>query len=294
MWILLAILSALSLGVYDIFKKVSVVKNNVLSVLFWNTAFCALLMSPFIIKDVVNGAPIFYGRPEAHLYILLKSAIVLASWTLGYFSMKHLPLTITGPIGASRPVIVLMGAMLIFGERLNFMQSIGVALGFFSLFYISKLGKKESTGIAGSTLYLWLAIGSTIFGAISGLYDKYLLKQYEPLQVQAWYGLYQTIIMGITMLIIKKVHPAANSAKFTWKWSILGIAVFLTVADMAYFYALSSPDAMISIVSMIRRGSVLVSFLYGIVILKEQNVKAKLIDLGVLLIALTLLVFASI
>ena len=50
---------------------------------------------------------------------------------------------------------------------------------------------------------------------------------------------------------------------------------------------------MIAIVSMIRRGSVIVSFFYGVIALREKHVKAKLIDLCVLLAGLILLVIGS-
>ena len=63
-----------------------------------------------------------------HKYIVLKAFIVLTSWVLGYFGMKHLPLTIVGPINATRPVMVLVGALLFFGERLNLWQWAGVML----------------------------------------------------------------------------------------------------------------------------------------------------------------------
>ena len=46
MWIILAIASSLCLGIYDIFKKLSLNGNNVLTVLFLNTLFGTLLMSP--------------------------------------------------------------------------------------------------------------------------------------------------------------------------------------------------------------------------------------------------------
>lgn len=292
MWVILAIASALLLGCYDIFKKISVASNNVLAVLFWNTFFCALLLSPFIVLDFIHGHPVFGGDTSAHLWILLKSAIVLASWTLGYFSIKHLPLTISGPISATRPVIVLVGALLIFSESLNMLQSCGVALGFFSLFFISRLGKKESATPRAS-MWLWMAVGATVFGAISALYDKYLLRIYEPLQVQAWYSFYQCIIMGAAIAVIRRFYAPARNVPFRWKWTIPCIALFLSAADMAYFYALSDGSSMISVVSMIRRGSVLVSFTFGILALHEKHLKAKLIDLAVLLIGLVLLVLGS-
>ena len=292
MWVILALTSALLLGCYDIFKKMSVASNNVLGVLFWNTFFCALLLCPFIIADFINGTPVFDGNPTAHLHILLKSAIVLVSWTLGYFSIKHLPLTISGPISATRPVLVLIGALLIFSENLNMLQSFGVALGFFSLFFISRLGKKESSA-PRTSMWLWMAVGATLFGAVSALYDKYLLRIYEPIQVQAWYSLYQCIIMGTVIAIIRRFYAPARNTPFRWRWTIPCIAVFLSAADMAYFYALSDDSYMISVVSMIRRGSVIVSFAFGVIALHERHVKAKLLDLIILLAGLVLLVLGS-
>ena len=290
MWILLAVMSSMCLGVYDIFKKLSLGGNNVLTVLFFNTLFGALLMSPILVLTVADGSIGFGGDPMGHLYIFIKSLIVLSSWTMGYYAVKNLPLTITGPINATRPVLVLLGALLIFGETLNALQWVGILLGFCSLFFISRLGSKEGFSVKHS-VWLWLMLGATVMGAVSGLYDKFLLRLYEPLQVQAWYSLYQCVIMGTVVMIIKRVSH--DTTPFVWRWTIPCIALFLTIADVAYFYSLSIDGSMISVVSMIRRGSVLVSFLYGVAVLREKNVKMKLIDLSILLVGLICLVLGS-
>ena len=290
MWILLAVMSSMCLGVYDIFKKLSLGGNNVLTVLFFNTLFGALLMSPILVLTVADGSIGFGGDPMGHLYIFIKSLIVLSSWTMGYYAVKNLPLTITGPINATRPVLVLLGALLIFGETLNALQWVGILLGFCSLFFISRLGSKEGFSVKHS-VWLWLMLGATVMGAVSGLYDKFLLRLYEPLQVQAWYSLYQCVIMGTVVMIIKRVSH--DTTPFVWRWTIPCIALFLTIADVAYFYSLSIDGSMISVVSMIRRGSVLVSFLYGVAVLREKNVKMKLIDLSILLLGLICLVLGS-
>ena len=143
MWILLAVCSAIGLGFYDIMKKLSVRENNVPVVLFLNTVFGTMLMAPVIITGVLNGDPGLGNTFTGHLQIVLKAVIVLSSWILGYFAIKHLPLTIQGPINASRPVLVLVGALIIFGERLNIWQWAGVSLGFLSLFMISRIGATE-------------------------------------------------------------------------------------------------------------------------------------------------------
>lgn len=290
MWLLLAIFSALGLGFYDIFKKLSVKDNNVLLVLFLNTVFGTLLLSPVIIIGIAHGYWGLGGTVEAHLKIVLKAVIVLSSWVLGYYAIKHLPLTIQGPINATRPVVVLVGALLIFGERLNLLQWVGIILGFASLYFISRIGSKEGFSMKHSK-WLWMSIGAMVLGAVSALYDKYLLRSYNPAEVQAWYSLYQCVIMGVIVMIMIKGH--GNAQPLIWRWSIPCISLFLTAADLAYFYSLSYPESMISIVSMIRRGSVVVSFLFGMVVLHERNIRAKAIDLCLLLLSLALLIIGA-
>ena len=292
MWVLLATVSALCLGLYDVMKKLSLDRNNVLGVLFLNTLFGSLVMLPIIIAGVSHGNYGFGNSLAGHGFILIKSFLVLASWLLGYAGIKHLPLTIAGPVNASRPVIVLVGALLIFGERLNMWQWAGVILGFWSLFFISRVGGREGFSLKSSK-WVWMAIGATTLGAVSALYDKYLLSKFEPLEVQAWYSLYQLIIMGVTVWIIMHIDKGSSSTPLRWRWTIPLISVFLTVADIAYFYSLSLDGSMISVVSMIRRGSVIVSFFYGVIALHEKNIRLKLIDLTVLLIGLSFLVIGS-
>ena len=294
MWIFLALVSALCLGCYDVFKKLSVKGNDVAMVLMLNSVFQTMFMSPVIIGEVAQGSFGLGDSVHGHLLILVKAVIVLSSWLLGYFAIKHLPLTIQGPINASRPVMVLVGALLIFGERLNLLQWVGILLGFASLYFIARIGSREGFSLKHSR-WLWMAIGATVLGAISALYDKFLLQYYRPTDVQAWYSLYQCIIMTATLLILRRCSPAMRreSGGFRWRWTIPFISVFLTVADLAYFYSLSIDGAMISVISMVRRGSVIVPFIYGVLVLHEKNVRAKAVDLGVLFLSLILLVIGS-
>lgn len=294
MWIFFALVSALCLGCYDVFKKLSVKGNDVAMVLMLNTVFQTMFMSPVIIGEVAQGSFGLGDSVHGHLLILVKAVIVLSSWLLGYFAIKHLPLTIQGPINASRPVMVLVGALLIFGERLNLLQWVGILLGFASLYFIARIGSREGFSLKHSR-WLWMAIGATVLGAVSALYDKFLLQYYRPTDVQAWYSLYQCIIMTATLLILRRCSPAMRreSGGFRWRWTIPFISVFLTVADLAYFYSLSIDGAMISVISMVRRGSVIVPFIYGVLVLHEKNVRAKAVDLGVLFLSLILLVIGS-
>lgn len=139
MWLLLAFCSAALLGFYDVFKKKSLSNNAVLPVLALNTLFSSIILFRSSCCHTLHRRcykTLFLctdsGGWEVHKFILLKSFIVLSSWAFGYFGMKHLPLTIVGPINATRPVMTLVGAMLIFGERLNLYQWIGVFMAVIS------------------------------------------------------------------------------------------------------------------------------------------------------------------
>lgn len=292
MWIAFAFISAFCLGFYDIFKKLSVRGNNVPVVLLLNTLFGTLLMSPVFITAFRTGEWGLAGGLQGHLLVSLKAVIVLSSWILGYFAIKHLPLTIQGPINASRPVMVLLGAILIYGEQLNWVQWAGMLMGVASLFFISRLGSREGFSFRHSA-WLWMSIGATVLGAVSALYDKFLMRHYQATDVQAWYAMYQFVLMSVIVIVLRSVAPNHAGGRFHWSWAIPCISIFLTVADLAYFYCLSQPGAMISVVSMIRRGSVIIPFLYGVVVLHEKNVRRKALDLGVLLVSLILLVIGS-
>lgn len=294
MWLLLAFTSAALLGFYDVFKKKSLKDNAVLPVLFLNTFFSSLIFLPFILLSAyapdILGETIFNVPVvgwEAHKFIIIKSFIVLSSWIFGYFGMKHLPLTIVGPINATRPVMVLVGAMLIFGERLNLYQWIGVMLAFLSFFMLSRSGKKEGIDFKHNKWILFIVLAA-ITGAVSGLYDKYLMKQLNPMLVQSWYNVYQVFIMCPILLLLWWPKRKATTP-FRWDWTIILISIFLSAADFVYFYALSYDESMISIVSMIRRGSVVVSFTFGALLFREKNLKSKAIDLILVLIGMIFL-----
>lgn len=298
MWLLLAFLSAALLGFYDAFKKQSLRDNAVLPVLFLNTMFSSLIFLPFILLSVfaphVLGGTMFNVPVvgwEVHKFIIVKSFIVLSSWIFGYFGMKHLPLTIVGPINATRPVMVLVGAMLIFGERLNLYQWIGVMLAALSFLMLSRSGKKEGIDFKHNK-WIFFIVLAAMTGAVSGLYDKYLMAFLNPMVVQSWYNVYQMLIMCPILILLWYPHRK-GSTKFRWDWSIIFISIFLSAADFAYFYALSYPDSMISIVSMVRRGSVVVSFLFGALFFREKNLKSKAVDLILVLIGMFFLYLGS-
>lgn len=301
MWLFLAFVSATFLGFYDSSKKASLKDNAVLPVLLINTVLSTILFSPFLI-DYLGGMgwfndPLLSTAPyaqqaeisaeatlQAHLLVILKAFIVLSSWIMGYFGLKHLPLTIVGPINATRPVMVLVGAMLLFGERLNGYQWTGVLLSIGSIYMMSRAGKKENI-VFTQNKWVWCVAGATIMGAISGLYDKFIMKSLSPMFVQSWFNFYQMLIMTVVcgLLWYPKRH---QTTPFHWSRAIPLISIFICLADFAYYTSLHDQDSMISVVSLVRRSSVIISFICGAIIFKEKNLRAKALDLALILLGM--------
>ena len=314
MWLLLAFTSAALLGFYDVFKKQALKGNDVVAVLTLNTFFSSLIFLPLVILSATGALSpdsIFYVPScgwDVHRYVVLKAVIVLASWLCGYFALKQLPLTIVGPINATRPVMVLLGAILVFGERLNLWQWTGVLCAIVGFYFLSRSGKREGIDFRHNR-WIVLAVMASAFGAVSALYDKFLLAPAESggvglnrMVVQSYFMFYQFLMMIPVLLIMKwngnekderKDIGVFSSSMFSFRFSIPLVSLFLCAADFVYFYALTLPGALIAVVSMIRRGSVLVSFCVGALAFHEKNLRYKAVDLALVLLSMVFLYLGS-
>ena len=300
MWVAAAFLSALLLGLYDVSKKRSLKGNAVVVVLWLNTLFSTIIFLPVIVNGELSlgwfdHTPLQSGSGTVadHLLVAIKAAITLSSWLCGYYAIKHLPLTIVGPVNATRPVVVLIGAMILFGERLNLWQWGGVLLTIVSLYLLSRAGRKEDISFRNSR-HVWALFAAMLLGAVSGLYDKYIISSegLMPSFVQSWFSVYQLLMMSVIVAIMWL--PRRSVEHFHWSWAIPLISIFVSCADMCYYNALDDADSMIAVVSMIRRSSVVVTFACGALLFGERNLKSKALDLALILVGMVLLAIGSV
>lgn len=299
MWLLCTVASAVFLGMYEVFKKLALRNNAVMPVLFLTPVLCSLFFLPFLIlsrthPESIQDSLFYVGQLHGtdHLYILLKSAIVLTSWGLAYFAMKNLPITIASPIKSTQPMFVLIGAFIVFGERMNGWQWAGALIALFCLFLYSRIGEKEGISFVHNK-WIWCLIAAVLTGAVSGLYDKYMMRHFDRMAVQIWYTIYQIGLM-LPIMAVYAYHNRVKGSGFKFRWSIIGLSLFLCISDFLYFYALSIPDSLISVVSPIRRSGVIVPFIAGAIFLKERNIKEKALLLTGVLLGILCLYLGSI
>lgn len=287
MWTLLAFISALCLGFYDVSKKIALRDLPVISVLTFSILFSsAILAVPLALStyfpETMAGTLLYVPKLEwqAHLYTLLKSVIVLSSWIFAYISLKHLPISVVSPMQATRPMWTLIGALLLFEERLNSWQWAGVLLAIGTIFIFSFRERREvRRDSEDKRYYICLAL-AILIGACSGLYDKYLMRRYDHNAVQVWYTFYQAAMMLIVFVVNTAINDGKRSAHNQPKpqpvplkalLPVLLISVFLVISDNVYMLALRDPDSMIAVVSTIRRGGAVIGFAYGLLFLHESN-----------------------
>lgn len=311
MWIILAFLSALCLGGYDISKKIALRDNRVLDVLTLSICLSAVLLSlPLVLSrlwpEMMEGTLFFVPRLDAaaHGLTVLKSALVLSSWVFAYISLKHLPLSVVSPMQATRPMWTLIGALLLFGERLNGWQWAGVvlALGSILLFSLAKTFSTRPSSLHPFTpsslhpltpYYISLAL-AILLGACAGLYDKFLMRRYDHNAVQVYYTMYQAVMMLAVWLFSHRKSQTSNIIHHTSNISAIAlISLFLIISDNVYMLALRDPDSLIAVVSTVRRGGAVIGFAYGLIVLKEGDLVPKLLCMSGILAGLIFLALGT-
>lgn len=280
-WILASLLSALFLGLYQLCTKHAVHGNAVLPVLFWSNVCsatvwgCLLATGAVFPENLPAGLQVAELDWRGHLLLFTKSAIVAGSWICSYFAVKHLPVSLTAPIRATGPMWTLVGALLVLGERPSWLEFLGVGITLASFVGLSFAGAKEGIHFHRDR-WVWWLIAGTLLGAVSGLYDKHLLGTvgFDAATVQCWFSIYLALLFfPLALGWWRRWWPRKE---FHWRWSIIGVSFALLIADFLYFDALREPEALVSLVSSLRRGSTLVAFAGGLWLFGEKNGREKL------------------
>lgn len=295
-WIVASVLSALCLGFYDLSNKHALRENAVVPVIFFSTVASSIVWASLIAFNAFTPGVLPPGLQVdeltgfQHLQIFAKSSIVGLSWMFTYFGIKHLPLSIAAPIRATSPLWTLLGAVILLHERPSALETVGIVTTLGSFLGLSLVGSREGIHFHRNK-WIWFMVLGTLCGAISSLYDKFLLgsQGFRVPTVQAWFSFYLVVVFLPLVIGWKRRWWPRN--EFHWRWSIPMIGLILLVSDYLYFSALKDTEALVSLVASIRRGSTLVAFAGGLWIFGEKNGLKKLpAVLGVLIgIILTIL-----
>ena len=279
--------SSVFLAFYDLAKKAGVRDNAVLPVLFFATvAGGAVYVAALGAAGGIGAALDVSARDMA--LICVKSVIVSSSWVLTYCALRTLPITIATPIRASAPALVFIAAFFLYGERPSPLQGLGMLLVFAGYWAFSWAGKHEGIDFLRSRA-VWFALGGMCMSALSSLWDKFILQSCAiPVEtMQFWFQLGLVAIYAL-LFGLQRILRLERS-RFEWRWSIPATGILLAAADWLYFHGLAIPDVSISVGSLMRRFSVVITFVLGAVVFRERNLKRKGLALAAILVGVILL-----
>ena len=299
MWMYLGLLAALFLGLQNLCKKHAVQGNEVFPVLLGSVSSGFLFVATFYILSALypdyalaHGFSFQKISWHTHGYIFIKSLLMAGSWILAFQALKHLPLTIVTPIRSAGPFFTFIGAIVIYKESPNLYQWMGFFLIIFSVILYSRIGKKEGIDFKRNK-WIFAIIGATFLGASSGLYDKFLIQtlSLNPQTLQFWFCFY-TILILLVILTITWFPYAEKRRAFKFRWTIIAVGVLLQSADYFYFKALQDPDALIMLLSAIKRSQLIIAVVIGGLIFKEKNKRQKLVPLAGILLGVFLILYS--
>ena len=287
-WTVWILLSSFFLALYDLAKKASVRNNAVLPVLLCSTCCgCAAFVSGLAVSGKL---PAVFASTSGQALALaaIKSVIVATSWVFTFYALRTLPITIATPIRASAPALVFVAAFFLYGEIPSWVQAIGMLAVFGGYFAFSWAGKHEGIDFFRNKA-VWSAIAGACFSALSSIWDKYVFQVVAaPVETVQFFFQIGLVIVYALILSGQRLLRLPHD-RFEFRFTIPFVGILLAMADWLYFKGLAVPDAPISVGSLLRRFSVVITFVLGARFFHETNLKRKALALAAILVGVILL-----
>ena len=278
LWIVFVILYGIFKGMREPIKKKALEKNGVLETLFMYT-FIGFIMSLFSARNV------FSLTPDCYLIILVKSFVIFVAWIGMFKSVKALPVSLYGVIDMSRVLFSTLLGILLLGETLTFKGGISLVLVMLGLYFVNL--KKNDGKEEYNAKYIWITIFGCILNAVSGTIDKFIMSDYEitSAQLQFWF-MFMLSVMYLVYIIIKKEKVDVKGC-ITNPY-IYAISFLLVLGDRMLFAANADPESKITIMTLLKQSSTIVTIISGKVIYKEKNILFKLLCAGIIIFGIVL------
>lgn len=279
LWILLVLFYGINKGVRDGLKKLAMQKSSLMEVLLLHSALTFLFTVPFS-RAVFSIPASFYGL------IFLKSFIIFLAWIFSFVAIEKMPLSYCGVMDLSRVVFSTVIGMVILGEPMHTNNLIGLILVLGGLFLVN-LRRNETSG-QGDTKYVFLMLAACFLNAVSAMMDKLYTVWVTPGQLQFWYMFYMTALYVVYTLATRTKIRLSQLKTNPYLWIL---SILFVLADRALFIANKDPASQMTVMTLIKQSSVLVTVLFGKMIFHEKKIGFKLVCSLVILIgiAITLL-----
>lgn len=278
LWIILVIVYGILNGFWDIFKKKALQINSLPEVL------CGVILIAFLLVTYEIG-PALQINIKVILMILFKTFIVFSSWLISFYCIKKMPLSVYAVINLSRILFYTLWGIIFFNEIIKVNQIIGAIIIVLGIVLINI--KKDELGKKTEPKYIFLLLGFAILSSLAGLFDKIIMSKIASGEHQFWYMLFMSILAVAYLLTNKK---RLSIKTYTQNYWIILAALALIIGDRFLFLANGDTASKLSVMSLLKQTSVIVTVISGGLIFKEKNILFRFVCAMIVLLGIGIVV----
>ena len=277
-WIIFILLYGILKGAREPIKKGVLKDVGVLTALFVYT-FVGFLMS----APTAEG--VFSVTPFAFMLVVIKSLVIFVAWILAFLAIKKVPVSVYGICDMSRVIFSTLLGVFFLDESLTAKGIVSLLLVVAGLYFANT--KKSAENENYKMKYIWLIIAECFLNAVSGTMDKYIMSTGEITSsaLQFWFMLLLSVFY-LAYILIKREKLELKKA-FTNPWLYV-LSFSLILGDRMLFIANADPESQVTVMTLIKQSSAIVTVILGRLIYKEKNIVRKLICAGIILLGIAL------
>ena len=268
LWVLFVLLYALFKGARDGMKKAALGKSSADEILFFYTLIGFLFILPF-------SGNAFSLKPIYIFYAFIKAAVVSLGWIFSYAALKKISVSLYGIMDLSRILFATAFGVWLLGEAFTLPKAVGLGLVLLGLILVN-LRREKSGGLTALTLIFTLA--NCILTAVSETLDKVLMQYMSSSQLQFWFMLFMVLLYGL-ILLIRRERISLKSLRTNYWIPLMSLS--LIVGDRLLFEANASPQSELTLMTVIKQSSVIVTILIGYFAFGERRLAYKLLCAGI-------------
>lgn len=277
-WIIFILLYGILKGAREPIKKGVLKDVGVLTALFVYT-FVGFLMS----APTAEG--VFSVTPFAFCLVVIKSLVIFVAWILAFLAIKKVPVSVYGICDMSRVIFSTLLGVFFLNESLTVKGIVSLILVVCGLYFANTKQSAENENY--QMKYIWLILAECFLNAVSGTMDKYIMSTGEITSsaLQFWFMLLLSVFY-LGYILIKREKLELKKA-FTNPWLYV-LSFSLVLGDRLLFIANADPESQVTVMTLIKQSSAIVTVILGRVIYKEKNILRKLVCAGIILAGIVL------
>lgn len=269
-WIIFIILYGLLKGAREPIKKRLLRDVNVPTSLFAYT-FIGFLMA------VPSATGVFDIPPNMFGWIVAKSTAIFIGWSLSFTVLKKLPVSTYGVGDMSRVIFSTLLGVVFLHETLTVKGIFSLILVVTGLYLANrKTSSNKEKEEESNPALIWLLFLSCFLNAISGTLDKHIMASgaVTSSALQFWFMLLLSM-MYLAFIVVRKEKLELKKA-LTNPWTY-ALSFSLVLGDRLLFIANSDPASQVTVMTLIKQCSAVVTIILGKLVYHEKNILKKLL-----------------